>query len=671
MASLQKFRNHGVLLIVIVGLAMLAFILGDLLNSGSSFFHRDQDCVGQVEDVKIRFQQYEAAINETTEALKIQSPGRQLDDRQVRNQVWESLVMENILNHEGELIGMTVTPEEVADLCTRSIPHPLVAQSFSDANGQFNHEALINFLAQLNDITDEQRQQNPQIDSYIQYWNWLQKQVRTYALQSKYFALLQSMIGTSAVDAEFAYKAGQRTADISYVLQSYASVADSSAAVTDAELKKLYKKRKSLYKMDPYRQIEYVQFPIIPSSDDYANVEHEMLQLEDTFRTTDNIAAVVNPVSDIKYDRFCYSEKTIPAAYKAFAFGSETSKAAGKDDIMPLYFDANDGIFRMARIMETGITRPDSVKLRQLPRHELQPGEQMPEAQWLTESMMRNDNAALVDSIFTGAKGHEFTIVIGIDTLSFRIEDRTQATSRVRIAMLEREVVASSATNTTIYNQALSYAQDHHKSGSLRNAEGEEQVEVLTAVIGQTSRGFGGISEGRQIVQWAFRQAEKVGTISDVENCDNYYVVACLTEIHDEERATYEDMLPVLRAEATRDKKAEIISEALAKAKTIDEAATIARSEVMQKNVSLISDDEPALVGAAFAVPENQLSAPVKGNAGVYCLMVSNRAENEGNFQLPMYISILDQQLNRTVGRYLIKYLTDQANMKDNRINFE
>ena len=99
MATLQKIRNHGVALIVIVGLAMLAFILGDFLNSGSSFFNRSREYVGEIEGHKVHYTEYEAAKDQLTEVYKIESGRTDLDEdlsAQIRNQVWQMMLMDSV-----------------------------------------------------------------------------------------------------------------------------------------------------------------------------------------------------------------------------------------------------------------------------------------------------------------------------------------------------------------------------------------------------------------------------------------------------------------------------------------------------------------------------------------------------------------------------------------------
>ena len=173
MASLQRIRNHGALLIAIVGLAMLAFILGDFLNSGSSFFNRSRENVGEVEGQKIHYTEYEAAREQLTEVYKMESGRTDFDEdmyAQIRNQVWNMFVMDYTLRAQAKEIGLDITADELSELCIGENPHQIIRgrRIFMDENGQFNRQAVVNLLQAINqegDDADERSAEEPGLDS--------------------------------------------------------------------------------------------------------------------------------------------------------------------------------------------------------------------------------------------------------------------------------------------------------------------------------------------------------------------------------------------------------------------------------------------------------------------------------------------------------------------------
>ena len=177
MASLQKIRNHGALLITIVGLAMLAFIMGDFLNSGSSFFNRSRENVATIEGQDIHYTEYEAAKDQLTDVYKIETGRTDFDEEmtsQIRNQVWQMMLMDYTLKAQAEKIGMDITADELSQLCIGENPHQLIRsrRAFYDQNGQFNRTALVQFLNSIEQNVDdpEQAANLKQAKSYWMYW---------------------------------------------------------------------------------------------------------------------------------------------------------------------------------------------------------------------------------------------------------------------------------------------------------------------------------------------------------------------------------------------------------------------------------------------------------------------------------------------------------------------
>ena len=364
MATLQKIRNHGVVLLVIVGLAMLAFIMGDFINSGSSFFNRGRENVGEIAGHKVHYTEYESAKEQLTEVYKIESGRTDIDEElstQIRNQVWQMMLMDYTLRQQAQEIGMDVTAEELSNLCIGEHPHQLIQQrrAFYDETGKFNRFALINFLNSINQEPQD-AEQAANLKQAKTYWMYWEHAVRLTYMQEKYTELLKNMVTANNLDAKYAFDARQTTVDVQYVEQPYYAVPDSLVKVTNGDIKQLYAQHKEEYKQTPNRTIEYVGFAIEPSEDDFAEVERTMKSLENDFRTRPDVENVVNGNSDVLYDGRDYSIETIPAEYKDFAFG----KDAKKNDCTDLTFSNNT--YSMARIMDCGYNKSDSVQLRLL-----------------------------------------------------------------------------------------------------------------------------------------------------------------------------------------------------------------------------------------------------------------------------------------------------------------
>ena len=671
MATLQRIRNHGLFLLIIVGLAMLAFILGDALNSGSSFMNKSREYIGEIEGQKIHYTEYESAVEQLTEVYKIESGRSDFDEdmhAQIRNQVWQMLVAKYTLQDQAKQIGMDITSDELYELCAGAKPHQLITsrRMFAGQNGQFDRNILINFLASI-EMDSENAEQAANLKQAKDYWMYWENAVRLTAMQEKYVGLIQNMLTANNLDAKYAAQAKQTKVNVDYAMKPYYTVADSLVKVSTNDIRKIYDERKQMYKQTPNRDIAYIAYPIVPSEADYQLAEKAMQEIQEEFRTTEEVALVVNSNSDVMYDGNNYSEKTIPAAYKDFAF----AKGAKKNDFMELNYDEATRTFRMARLMDCGYNSPDSVQLKGIATKE---GEQDQEYGWFTEAELQKD---IAEPAFAGKVGQRFTVTLGMEDRTFEITGLTKPTPKAKVAIIEREVTPSSKTFAAIYNEANQFVVNNQDEEAFRAAAEEAKMEIETATnLQKMANKVADLKSSRAIVRWAFNAKE--GQVSDVFECGDKYIVAVLTATHDGEYREFEDVQATLRYEAVNRKKAEYISKQIADAKTLAEVAEKMGSEV--RHIDALTEDsyrfgiegmEPAAVGTAFATAAGELSKPVKGNQGVIVLVPSDIQRAEAEVDYKAEIASLNARTSYSLPYQLINNLEQNADIVDNRATFQ
>ncbi len=669
MASLQKIRNHGALLITIVGIAMLAFIMGDFLNSGSTFFNRSRENVATIEGYDIHYTEYEAAKDQLTEVYKIETGRSDFDEdmtTQIRNQVWQMMLMDYTLRAQAEKIGMDITSDELSQLCIGENPHQLIRarRAFYDENGQFNRNALVQFLSSIEqDVDDAEQAANlRQAKSYWMYW---ENAVRLTYMQEKYTNLVQSLVKANSLDAKYAFEARQTNVDVQYVMQPYFTVADSLVSVSESDLKKLYKQHKSLYKQTPNRAIAYLTFPIEASEQDIEDAKNMMERLQDEFRTTEDVTLVVNTNSDIPYDGRDYSIETVPAQYKDFAFGKDAKVGNCTD----LSFENNT--FSMARIMKCGYSVADSVELKAIAGE----GQEDQELGWFMASELPKNISELA---FATKKGERFTVKQGMGEQTFEVIDMSPATPKVKLAIMEREVTPSSKTYSIIYNRVKQFIVANSGSeDAFRTAANEQGLAVTPQynLLASTDK-IGDLKSSRAIVRWAFEAKE--GQVSDVFECGDKFVVALLTEVNDQEYRPLDAVRAELTYEATNNAKAKYIEDKLAGVESLEAAAAITGTSVQSaENVSLAdyrfgnAGAEPAIIGAALAMGENTLSAPLKGNMGVYVLKTGAKTTAAGELNAEQEKQTLVSRYAYSLPYQAISLMEDKAEVEDNRSNFQ
>lgn len=670
MATLQKFRDHGVFLIVIVGLAMLAFILGDFLNSGSSFFNRSREYVGEIEGQKIHYTDYEAAKDQLTEVYKIESGRSDFDEEtqsQIRNQVWNMMLMDYIIGAQAEKIGMQVTADELSELCIGQNPHQLIQQrrAFFDESGSFNRNNLVRFLASLEQETDN-AEQAANIKQAKTYWLYWEKAVRMTQMQEKYTALLQSLVTANPIDAKYAFEGSQKTVDVQYALQPYYTIADSALSVSAKAVRALYNERKPLYRQTPNRSIEYISFAVVPSEEDFAKAAEEMNNVYSEFCTTEDVALVVNTNSDLMYDGRNYSETTIPEVWKEFAFGKQ-AKAGNCTDII---FDGET--YRMARIVECGYSLPDSVELRVV----VPEGEEEQPAQWYTETMLQKN---ISEPAFSGKRGDKFTVAMGLNEITLEITDIAKSTPKAKVAIIERTVTPSSKTYSVIYNQAKQFIVNNATEEAFRAAAKEAGMTIYPAYnLTATTDKVASLKSSRPIVRWAYEAKE--GQISDVFECGEEFIVAVLTDVKDGEYAPLAQVQNELKAEVLNRMKAEEIIAAVGKPATVADAAEKMNTTAQNaESVSLASyrfgnqGAEPAVIGKALQMAQNgeQGVALVAGNAGVYAISVGSIKTAATEFDQEQQIQQLNMRTMYSLPYQAISLLQQDAKIVDNRKNFQ
>ena len=666
MASLQRIRNHGAMLITIIGLAMLAFILGDFLTSGSSFFNRNRENVAVIEGQKIHYTEYEAAKEQLTEVYKVETGRTTFDDdatAQIRNQVWNMMMMDYTMRAQAKKIGMDVTADELSELCIGEHPHQIIAgrRAFMDENGNFSRAAVKNLIYTINEHSED-NEANPQLKTAKTYWLYWENAVRISYMQEKYTGLLQHLLKANTLDAQFAFDASQKGVSAEYVMQPYYIISDSLVKVTDSDLRKLYKQHKSFYKQVPNRAIEYVAFEIKPSEDDFKAAENLLTSLKDEFRTAEDVSVVVNPNSDIIYDGRDYSQETVPAEYKEFAF----AKGAKAGDCTDIRFENNT--YSMARIMQAGYSLPDSVELKAI----VEGGEDQELGWFHADQLPKN----IAEKALAGKRGSRFTVAMGMGEQTYEIMEIGAATPKVKLAILAREVTPSSKTYSIIYNQAKQFIVANPNAEALESAAQEQGLTVVPQynLIATTDK-IGQLPSSRPIVRWAFEAKE--GQVSDVFECGQQFIVAALKEANDGEYRSLESARAELTYEATNNAKAEYIINKLKGVESLEKASEIMGQPIQAAERISLGDtrltragSEPKVIGKTIAMGENALSEPIQGNMGVFVVKTGAALNTNEEFDA----DAAKAQLNARYA-YLpyqaIQLIEDKAEVEDHRVNFQ
>ena len=699
MAVLEKIRSKGVLLLVIIGVALLAFVGGDLLTSRTSFFGNPREIVGKINGKSIKYTQLLDAIDQLTEVYQIET-GRTVDDNvteYVRERAWEEIVNNKLLFDEVEKIGLTVRQKELADLTIENNNHPIIHQIFTDPNtGQYNKESLKKFLSDWDD------EQEPEVaERYKQiknYWLYFENLVKSNRLREKYQTLLTKAVNVNSLEAKFAFDADKTSVDLQYVMKPYYSVQDANVTVSDSEISRRYKRDKEQYKQTVAgRGIEYVSFPTLPSQEDFEEVSVWIEKLKPEFETDDDVIYLVNTNSDAMYKDIALSADDIDPDLQDFAFSGSKGQVFGPELL--------SGSYKMAKIIETGIFAPDSVNVRHIAVYEATPEETKALADSLMNVLKTGGNfeflAAQFSKAGTGTRGgeigwmreHQLSPEIGKAAFKasvnqyFTVEEqgaihimevteKTKNVKKVKLAVIQRSVDASSRTQNSIFSAATQFADKAKGSGKFaEDARAAGYVITPSAQITESQARINGIKNSRQIVRWAYES--KKNEVSDVFECDNQFIVANLTEINKEGYKPLESVSEQIKAQLITEKKGELIAQEMRTQKALSLEAlaqqlgtnidTLTNVSFSANSIGRIGNEATIIGTAPFAQP-NQLSAPLIGKAGVYVYKVFNKTENPVPFNETMFKQSMGMRYG-LIPSVSLQELREKGNIIDKRSN--
>ena len=700
MATLGRIRNHGVLLLIVIGVALLIFIVTDFVNNGSTFFREQKANVGSIDGDKVKYNDFLASLNQMQDFYKVER-GQNIDDQmseQIRQEVWNQIVMRQVIEKDARNIGMGVSKQELSDLIMSKNPSPLIMMRPVFQNpetGMFDPNIVANFIKEL-ESADGNKNANPeQVVLMKNYWKFIETNVKFGSLFEKYNTLLTKSLVTNTKEAQFAYNNSKYSVDVLYAMKPYFTIADSTVKVADSDVEALYKKKKEQFKQDPYVDIDFVVFPIKPSKEDIDAVRKQIETAKVGFATVNDslLTDTVNFNSDVPYRDVFLAQGDIPSDLRDFAFSADRGVVFG-----PVFVD---NTFKIAKVVDTK-QMPDSVKLsfiaiqeataeatkakvdsvlglaKQTPFAMLaqqysadkQSGSRGGDIGWvrqvtLSPELLHKVSAAAINEPFVMSQGSAASI--------FVVTERTKPVKMVKLAVIERNVATSNGTQAKIFQEAKQFAGLLGGSGSDFDKKAKEKnYQVIPAnTIDRNFPRLLNIPETRQVIRWAFDS--KVGATSDVFECGDNLVVATVKRMNKEGYKTLDEVKPQLLSELRKDKKFDMMKGLFA-GKTIDGLRDEGLSVDTVKGLTFASNSagslgfDAAMIANAPFAEVNKLSAPMKGNIGAFVFQVLSKTENPEPFDLKQMKYVIGQQ-NSGLFYYVLEALKKAYKVKDERYN--
>lgn len=701
MATLEKLRNRaGTLVAVVIGLALLSFILSDFLGSGGSLFNNNQFEIAEISGKSIPYQLYQERVDYVTELNKSLSGQSTIDEQtgeRIREEIWKEIVQENVLEKNYEKIGISITPDELFDMVQGNNLHPIIVQQFGNPQtGEVNREAIINFLKSFENDPSGLRKE---------FWLYIEKLIKKDRLFTKYNNLIKKGMYVTDLQANQSVENRNKKVDFSFIVKRYSSINDSLVQVTESEIKDYYNNNSQEFQQNALRDVEYVIFPIVPSEDDNKTAEEWIQKIKGEFASSKEPIQFVNLNSDSQFE-----DKYLKMGQMPDEELNEWAEKSAENETFGPYFDGES--YKIARIVEVA-NLPDSVKAR----HILLGTNGMSPAQkdsvklkadsllkvvknggnfarlasnfsddpgsskkggdlgWFPEGMMVKP---FNDFCFKGKKGAVEVVETSYGYHIIEVLDKSKPSRNVKLAILERNVVPSTRTYQTIYSRASEFAGVNNTYEKFNEElQPNKLTKRLASNLRENDKRVAGLENPRELVRWAYRSEKH--NVSPVFEFGENFVVATLANVKEEGVAPLEDVKEDVKAKVIREKKAEMLSseitDAMAEESTLQDIGTTLNVPVQSATGVTFSSYsvsslgfEPTVIGTATNAEEGKVVGPIVGNAGV--VLISVDAINLEESDVLAEKKRLTTTMQSRASREAYEAIKTNANIDDKRSKF-
>lgn len=704
MATLEKIRNRaGVLVAVVIGFALLAFILGDFLNSGKTLFSDSQFEIAEIAGKSISYQKYQKELNDIIEINKFSTGKSTLDEattQKIQSQTWSQLEREYVLADEYANLNMDVSSQELWDMVQGENIHPIIQNLFTNPEtGELNTMAVIRFLKTYDqDPTGQQKA----------YWLFVEDQMIQERMFTKYTTLISKGLYTTKAEAQNELNNINKKVDFDFVIQNINTIPDSLIEIKNGDLKKYYDNHQNEYKQEASRNIEYVTFDVVPSEADKKATEEWINNIKGDFANTENDKEFVNLNSDIQFNNINYKKDELPEQLKDVMFDADKGFMYGP------YFE-NDA-YLLAKLSEVNYV-PDSVKARHIL---IQPTQQQNSNQVFAiadsiknllekgadfaslSSQFSSDKAAnekggdlgwfranqmvypFSDTCFSSKVGEYKLVATQYGLHIVQVTNKSKDEKKVKLAILGRKLEPSSETYQMTYAAASKFAGNNTTYEKFQKAIEEEGLTKKIATnIKESDQQLAGLESPRELIRSIYK-TDNLNIITSQNNpifeLGDRFIIGFVNELKEEGIAPLEQVKAQVIVQVKKEKKAEYLAEkfkeALQENNALENLASKFNTEVFEAtDISFRSYSvpnagiEPKLVAVATSANTDQITGPVKGDNNVFVLKVNSTTVTENaNVELQQAQSMMQFQNRASYEAY--EALKETANIVDKRAKF-
>ena len=699
MAVLAKIRQRSLLLILVIGLSLFAFIIGDIV-SNNSFSGNTKD-VGSINGKDIPFEEFRMKVANTE---KNGQNGQAMSSMQAANQVWNQEVNIALLAAEFEKLGIRVGEKHIIEVF-KADPNIGQNQMFMNAAGKFD---ILKFK--------EYFKSNPE---GIEMLKQREKDAELNAKFTIYNSLIKGSLFTTDAEGKLKYEMEANKVSFDFVAVPYSSIKDSDVKVTDAQIVEYMKTKEKKFKSEESREMDYVLIEEKPSKEDEAEIKKNVDALLGTrveykdgkndtipgFGATKNNADFVNANSDIPFDSTYVAKTDLPAEHAEKLYALASGEIYGPY-MFNNYYCISKGLGRQAgaKVKSSHILISWVGATRAAPKEQRTKEQAKAKAEGILAQALANpamfqmlamttsedpsvqQNGGNMDYITrdTGFaqpyKDFVFSNPIGkiglVETeFGYHIINVTDKQDAVRLATIAQKIEPSEATNDKVYTDATKFEMDAAAKDFDALAKQMKLTVTPKIRVKAIDESFGAVGNQRQIVKWAFSGDTNVGDVKRFEVLNVGHVIVKLKKVNEKGLMTAEEARPqvegILKNKMKAAKiKAKMAGSSLAAIAAANKVTVMQAVDLTMENPSVPNAGyEPKVVGTAFASAAGKVSAPIEGNTGMYVLVTKATTKAPALKKHDEYVAKLKQQVTTYAGR-VVNALKNEADIEDNRADF-